>query len=94
MTENDRVRPRSCGNNSIKRPLSMRSRTMKSYELKDGKVYQTGFYLNELMQPVKMLLDAGHEVTFATPEGKAPILDQNSIDAMYFNGSVAALKEH
>lgn len=63
-------------------------------ELKDGKVYQTGFYLNELMQPVKMLLDAGHEVTFATPEGKAPTLDQNSIDVMYFNGSAAALKEH
>lgn len=29
----------------------------------------TGFYLNELMQPVKLLLDAGHEVTFATPQG-------------------------
>ncbi|WP_237561441.1 hypothetical protein [Frateuria defendens] len=36
-------------------------------DLKDGKVYPTGFYLNELMQPVKLFLDAGHTVTFAPP---------------------------
>ena len=36
-------------------------------DLKDGKVFPTGFYLNELMQPVKLLLDAGHRITFATP---------------------------
>ena len=41
-------------------------------DLKDGKVFETGFYLNELMQPVKALLDAGHEITFATPKGTAP----------------------
>ena len=41
-------------------------------DLKDGKVLSTGFYLNELMQPVKLLLDAGHEMTFATPQGRAP----------------------
>ena len=34
-------------------------------DLKDGKVFATGFYLNELLQPVKLLLDAGHNVTFA-----------------------------
>jgi hypothetical protein len=28
-------------------------------DLKDGKVFRTGFYLNELMQPVKALRDAG-----------------------------------
>ena len=27
--------------------------------LKGSDVYQTGFYLNELMQPVKMFIDAG-----------------------------------
>lgn len=63
-------------------------------DLKDGKHYSTGFYLNELTQPVKMLLDAGHEITFATPKGKAPTMDQNSNDAMYFNGDAAALKEN
>lgn len=61
-------------------------------ELKDGKVFETGFYLNELMQPVKALLDAGHEITFATPKGTAPSLDKTSIDKMYFGGDEAAMK--
>ena len=37
-------------------------------DLKDGKVFPTGFYLNELMQPVKLLLDAGHH------SGPCPLL--------------------
>lgn len=63
-------------------------------DLKDGKIFSTGFYLNELMQPVKLLLDAGHTVTFATPTGKAPTLDRSSDDKMYFNNDVAALQTH
>jgi putative intracellular protease/amidase len=63
-------------------------------DLKDGKVFATGFYLNELMQPVKLLLDAGHSVTFATPTGKAPTLDKSSDDKAYFNGDVAAQQTH
>lgn len=61
-------------------------------DLKDGKVFKTGFYLNELMQPVKALLDAGHEITFATPKGMAPSVDRTSIDKMYFGGDEAAMK--
>lgn len=63
-------------------------------DLKGQKVFATGFYLNELMQPVKLLLDAGHSVTFATPTGKAPTLDQSSNDKMYFNNDLAALQAH
>lgn len=63
-------------------------------DLKDGKVFATGFYLNELMQPVKLLLDAGHQVTFATPRGDAPAVDKSSVDKMYFNGDEAALQVH
>ena len=62
-------------------------------DLKDGKKYATGFYLNELLQPVKLLLDAGHQVTFATPSGKAPSVDKNSMDPMFF-GSADALKQY
>lgn len=40
-------------------------------QLKNKQVFKTGFYLNELMQPTKMLLDAGHTVTFATPKGES-----------------------
>jgi putative intracellular protease/amidase len=63
-------------------------------DLKDDKVFPTGFYLNELMQPVKLLMDAGHKVTFATPEGTAPTLDATSADKMYFGGDEAALQTH
>lgn len=63
-------------------------------DLKAGKTFHTGFYLNELMQPVKMLLDAGHSVTFATPTGKAPTLDQGSVNPMFFGGDQAALEAH
>jgi putative intracellular protease/amidase len=62
-------------------------------DLKDGKVFETGFYLNELMQPVKALLDAGHEITFATPKGTAPTLDKSSVDKMHFGGDEAAMRE-
>ena len=63
-------------------------------DLKDGKVFATGFYLNELLQPVKLLLDAGHHVTFATPNGNAPTVDKTSIDKMYFNNDEAELQTY
>jgi putative intracellular protease/amidase len=63
-------------------------------KLKGTDVYQTGFYLNELMQPVKMLLDAGHELTFVTPKGLAPTMDKVSDNVMFFGGNEQALKEH
>lgn len=54
-------------------------------DLKDGKVYKTGFYLNELMEPVKRFLDDGHTLTFATPSGIAPTLDVVSNNVQLFN---------
>ncbi len=63
-------------------------------DLKDGKVFKTGFYLNELMQPVKMLINAGHEVTFATPLGNAPTVDITSVDPAYFGGNAKATAEY
>lgn len=63
-------------------------------DLKDGKVFKTGFYLNELMQPVKMLIDAGHEVTFATPQGNAPTVDVTSVDPAYFGGDAQAMADY
>lgn len=63
-------------------------------ELKAGKTFATGFYLNEAMQPVKMLLDAGHKVTFVTPTGRAPTLDKGSINPMFFNGDAKTMQQH
>jgi putative intracellular protease/amidase len=62
--------------------------------LKGTDVYSTGFYLNEAIQPAKMFLDAGHEVTFATPKGMAPSLDKVSDNAMFFGGDESALQAH
>jgi putative intracellular protease/amidase len=63
-------------------------------ELRDQRVFDTGFYANELMQPVKKLLDAGHTVTFATPLGKAPTVDRGSVDKMYFGNDEASMRQH
>lgn len=63
-------------------------------DLRDGRVYPTGFYLNELMQPVKKLQEAGHRITFATPEGRAPAVDASSLDAMHFGNDTAAMQMH
>lgn len=63
-------------------------------ELRDQRVFETGFYANELMQPVKKLLDAGHQVTFATPLGKAPTLDRSSLNKMYFGNDEASMQQH
>jgi putative intracellular protease/amidase len=63
-------------------------------ELRDGKSLSTGFYLNELLEPTKALLEAGHEVTFATPRGRAPSLDRSSAVAGHFGGDQQRLKEY
>ena len=65
-----------------------------SLQLRDGKTHATGFYLNELMQPVKLFIDAGDTVTFATPLGKAPTMDALSVSAKDFGGSQQALDTH
>lgn len=62
-------------------------------DLKDGKTLSTGFFLNELMQPVKVFIGEGHTVVFATPGGKAPTMDRKSDDVAYFDGSEQARKE-
>lgn len=46
----------------------------------EGKVVDqpSGFFLRELAKPLQKLLDAGHEVTFASPKGEEPTPDPNS----------------
>lgn len=63
-------------------------------QLKDGSWHPTGFFFNELMQPVKMLVDAGDTITFATPEGRAPTMDASSPNVKDFAGDQAAFDAH
>jgi putative intracellular protease/amidase len=53
-------------------------------QLQDGKTYSTGYYLNELTVPVRALVDAGYEVTFANPKGNTPAMDAHSDSAAFF----------
>jgi putative intracellular protease/amidase len=62
-------------------------------DLKDGKVMQTGFFINELMEPVQAFIAAGHTVVFATPSGKAPSADLKSDDVNFWGGSEKARQE-
>jgi putative intracellular protease/amidase len=62
-------------------------------DLQDGKVMQTGFFLNELMEPVQAFIAAGHTVVFATPSGKAPSADQKSDDVNFWGGNEKARQE-
>ncbi|VVD59108.1 type 1 glutamine amidotransferase domain-containing protein [Pandoraea anhela] len=62
-------------------------------ELRDGKTYETGYYLDELEIPLRKMLDAGYTAVFASPDGKAPSYDKVSYDKMFFGGSEQALKK-
>src|ERR1700749_1166246 len=55
-------------------------------ELKDHKVYATGYYLNELATPLRALISAGYTPVFASPNGDAPTMDASSNNKMFFGG--------
>jgi putative intracellular protease/amidase len=52
--------------------------------LQNGKRRATGNFLGELYEPYVALKAAGYEVVAATPEGRAPSLDPESLDAKYW----------
>jgi putative intracellular protease/amidase len=47
--------------------------------LTNGKFYMTGFWLNELAEPLKHFYDAKLDVDFTSPGGKKPSMDPNSL---------------
>ncbi len=59
-------------------------------DLKDGKTYTTGFYLNEFVIPYRKLIEAGYEPVIANPNGDQPVMDANSNNKMFFGGDDAA----
>lgn len=60
--------------------------------LKDGKTFETGYYLNELTVPAQKFSEAGYELVFTDPKGNAPTVDPSSVTADYFGGSKQALE--
>jgi putative intracellular protease/amidase len=63
----------------------------ESFTLKDGRQEPIGYYLNELVIPVKAALDGGYQMVLATPNGAKPVMDPASAIAAHFHGSNAAL---
>lgn len=52
--------------------------------LQNGKPRPTGNFLNELYEPYRALRNAGYAIVAATPGGRAPSLDPESLDAQYW----------
>ncbi len=59
-------------------------------DLKDGKTYSTGYYLNEFVIPYRKLVEDGYEPVLANPKGDRPVMDINSNNAMFFGGDDVA----
>lgn len=55
-------------------------------DLREGKVYATGYYLNELVTPLTALLAAGYTPVFANPNGDTPSMDASSNNPKFFGG--------
>jgi putative intracellular protease/amidase len=61
--------------------------------LKDSVVHPTGFFLSELMVPLKKILDAGYEPVFANPKGNKAVMDKVSDGAFWFGDAPGASPE-
>lgn len=55
-----------------------------SIPLRNGKVHKTGYFLRELTDPLQEVILAGYDVEFATPGGKTPTVDPNSLKLAWY----------
>jgi len=60
--------------------------------LKDGKTFETGYYLNELVEPAMRFKDVGYELIFANPKGNTPQVAADSINKTYFGDNEQRLQ--
>ena len=49
------------------------------WSLKDGSQHPTGFWADEFVAPHRLLVEAGHDVTIATPGARIPVADEASL---------------
>src|ERR1700722_19869714 len=59
-------------------------------DLRDGKKYPTGYYLNEFVVPYRKLVEAGYEPVIANPKGDLTVMGKKSKKAMFFGGDDTA----
>ena len=48
--------------------------------LREGGTHNVGIFLGELVDPIEPLIEAGHEIEFASPDGKGCVIDEKSYD--------------
>ncbi|MDP9406815.1 MAG: type 1 glutamine amidotransferase domain-containing protein, partial [Actinomycetota bacterium] len=60
------------------------------WTLNDGTQHPTGFWAEELLAPVEVFRDAGIDMTFATPGGVRPAVDEGSLRADAVGGEEKA----
>ncbi|MEV5652586.1 type 1 glutamine amidotransferase domain-containing protein [Nocardia sp. NPDC052254] len=60
--------------------------------VKDGSRYATGYWAEEFANPYRVLIDAGHEVIVATPNGVVPTPDMMSLRPAMAGGIDGALR--
>src|SRR4051812_28625948 len=53
-------------------------------ELRGGRSSHPVYFLNELMVPVRSMLDHGYTPVFATPSGQPPVMDPHSDVPSFF----------
>jgi putative intracellular protease/amidase len=64
---------------------------------KDGSQRPTGFWAEEFVEPHRVLVEAGVDVTIATPGGRVPVADEGSLSLQANRGDagkVAHLRDH
>lgn len=57
--------------------------------LADGKERETGYFLNEFVEPLARLREQGYEVSIATPGARAAVIDPESLDPDYWSSPEA-----
>ncbi|CDE93813.1 type 1 glutamine amidotransferase domain-containing protein [Acidaminococcus sp. CAG:542] len=72
---------------SAKGKILLIASSENTLELANHTAMPTGFFLNELAVPAEYLTEKGWQIVLATPEGKAPAMDQGSNDKKFFQGS-------
>jgi putative intracellular protease/amidase len=60
------------------------------WTLEDGTRHPTGFWAEELLAPLQVFREAGVEVTFATPGGVRPTVDEGSLSPAMAGGEESA----
>lgn len=65
----------------------------RKWSLKDGSQRPTGFWAEEFVDPHRVLVAAGVDITIATPGGRTPVADEVSLSEQANGGDAAKVAE-